>query len=1100
MKHWKTSFACIISCLTLSACADSSDDDGCSYTTPRCNADGTALLTCDVSTGIENAQTCTCVNNKCEDAPKCDYTTPKCNDAGTALLTCTNGEEFSRTCTCKNGACEEEAPKCDYTVPKCNDAGTALLTCTNGEEFSKSCTCKDGKCEVEVPKCDYTVPKCNANGTALLTCTNGVESSQTCTCKDGKCESAPVVEVPKVSGINPTSGKVDTPVSVNGSNLQKTSEVCFGSSCVTPAASDIKDTSVTVKAPAGTGSVSVVAVVDGKRLNAGTFNYLTESENKNEIDWCQLTWVEPSILPDQEVGAYAQVYEEGKTGAGSSHADVVGQVGYIDAGSDQASDILAYTWVDASRNPSFAGDAAAANDEYMADGLILPEGSYRVAYRFSLDGTNWKYCDLDGSNDGFDVAKTGTFTVAAKPVIQKKVDWCRIMNEPTSMASEVGETSDAVYAQAFVDNCTDAVNHCPDLVAQIGYGSPALSSADALADGFTWKDAVINPNFDGSVTPKHDEFMANLSTDKAGTYSVLYRMSVDGKKTWTYCDTSDDVSFTASDAVTWTVSEKELPPDPPAKTIEWCRIQSPASIDVRAGQELPAVYGRVYVPDCTESGKTCPDLKAQLGYGTGTKPEAFTYTDAVQNPDDKALDIGNNDEYMATIDAKKAGDYSYVYRFSLDGENWTYCDYDDVIGFDIKNAGKLTIREDKDTVAWCRIQYPQSQEIVTGNESAPIFGQVLVTGCTEGAKKCEKVTAEVGYGDPAAKSPNGFKYTKAEYNEAMTTTNNDEYMATLAPAEAGEYAVAYRFKTSDDADWTYCDFDDEAGFLMDKAAKITVKDPPDTSLKIEWCKLVSEAEMTAPLGKSVGVYGQAFVQTCTEDEGACEFLKAYIGYGAKGAKTAEDFTFVEATYNKQVGYNDEFGGTIKPTAAGEYDVIYAFSLDGGKTMTYCDTDKQADSPATGKPAKLTVTEPLPEFVRGTDFDCGIDGSQASMDTKVDAVNDIYGQIWIKGCTEGKAEKCPNVVGSHLHYIQTPFLKSEPIATSTKWTLVEAAYDKKVGNNDEYKAGVKFPAGNYSYAYSFDLKHDPSDESETAQRVFCFVNWAYGFGTAVVYEN
>ena len=159
----------------------------CTYEAPKCNADGTALLTC--KDGTETSKACKCVDNACQDENKCNYTGSKCNEAGTALLTCNDGSETSQTCKCVDNACQEE-PECDYTGSKCNDTNTALLTCNNGKETSQTCKCEDNACQEE-PECDYTGSKCNEAKTALLTCNNGKETSQECKCENNACQEEP---------------------------------------------------------------------------------------------------------------------------------------------------------------------------------------------------------------------------------------------------------------------------------------------------------------------------------------------------------------------------------------------------------------------------------------------------------------------------------------------------------------------------------------------------------------------------------------------------------------------------------------------------------------------------------------------------------------------------------------------------------------------------------------------------------------------------------------------------------------------------------------------------------------------------------------------
>lgn len=1286
MKDWKTSFALMASCLMLVSCSSSSEEgqggnDTCSFTGARCSADNTAV--------------------------------EKCVDGELKTDPCTAG--------CSAGICNKvpTGETCDYTGSKCSDDKQNLLSCENGQESSQPCPfgCAENACQ------DEPGPG-----------------------------PGPDVALPRVTGLEPNSGKAGTEVTIKGANLDKATKAFFGAMEV-----DVKSASansVVVVAPQLEGSVTVGVIVDGKRLSAGQFTYLAPSENEAAVDWCQLTYFKPTIKPGEALEAYAQVYEEEKTGVSGSH-ELHAQVGYAKDLS-QAGVPEAYTWLDAKYNDAFSDVAAQTNDEYMTDGTTyLATGKYSIAYRFSLDGMNWTYCDTNGSQDGFSGDQAGIVTVSELPE-PPKVDWCRIVNENTSISAEVDTDTEHVYAQAFVPDCTDYQTHCAQLKAQVGYGTPALSTPSAIADGYVWTDATINTGYDGSGGTKHDEFMAKLHPETAGTYAVVYRMSVDDGATWTYCDTSDDVLFSVTDAMTLTVREKgsAVEPPTPEKTIEWCRVQDPATLSVRAGQSSAAVYGRVYVPGCTGTDKACEGLQAEVGFGSNTAAvDTFTFVSATYN--DKA-NAGNNDEFFASLTPTAAGDYAVVYRFSLDGENWTYCDYDDAHGFKMENAVPMNVY-DKEKILWCRTVLEKNEAFSL--EDTRGYGQVWVENCSEGEKKCESIKAEIGYLKDGVEAQDGV-YWDTIYNEAVIMGNNDEYIGHIK-LPIGNYRIVYRFSVDDGETWTYCDGDADAGFNASNLPRLKVKHPvewcqvymnspvsvakrdvetdmiygqafvagcsdknnaracetleaeigygtgddvsgfkfvnadyikdvgyndefgakltfdevgeykvvyaftmnngqrkycslngskpfdladagvvkvvePSTDApEIKWCRIVSEVPDVMTVGSEYKIYAQAYVEGCTEAGGACEGLTGYVGYGT----SLEDMATVStssATYFKDVGNNDEFVATLKPESAGEHKVAFAFSMDGGKTKTWCTTDTnnpqnlstantvRVNAPEAMKidwcrvqhPQTLTVKQgetseavygqlyvngctdgamkcdavmaqagygrtdqavdtwtwvnavynehatttnndeyaatfnigrdvvdmtygllyrfsldngqtwtlcdfdedpgfdvanaaqltvklgdPVAgePFVRGTDFSCGIDRQFATIPTNKDAETDFFGQIWMPGCTDNG--KCPKVVGAHLHYIQSA-MSHEPILTSTKWTVLDASHnDAYLGaSNDEYMVKQKLPKGHYAYAWSFDLKHDPSDAAEKAQRVFCFVDWQeYGFGTIEVNE-
>jgi hypothetical protein len=92
-----------------------------------------------------------------------------------------------------------------------------------------------------------------------------------------------------------------------------------------------------------------------------------------------------------------------------------------------------------------------------------------------------------------------------------------------------------------------------------------------------------------------------------------------------------------------------------------------------------------------------PLLVAELGYGpAGTDPRfatGWTFLTASYNA---AASIPPEDEYQASFTAPPAGSYVYAFRFSPDGQRWTYCDPDgagagSTFGFEPGTLRPLTV-------------------------------------------------------------------------------------------------------------------------------------------------------------------------------------------------------------------------------------------------------------------------------------------------------------------------------------------------------------------------------------------------------------------------
>jgi hypothetical protein len=87
------------------------------------------------------------------------------------------------------------------------------------------------------------------------------------------------------------------------------------------------------------------------------------------------------------------------------------------------------------------------------------------------------------------------------------------------------------------------------------------------------------------------------------------------------------------------------------------------------------------------------------------------------------------------------------------------------------------------------------------------------------------------------------------------------------------------------------------------------------------------------------VYGQVFEAGVTEAPGPSGTLQAELGYGPYGTDPwTGSWVWVPATFNVQVGNNDEYVGGFTAPTAGTYNYTFRYSIDGGASGTYADVD------------------------------------------------------------------------------------------------------------------------------------------------------------------
>ncbi|HCF60162.1 MAG TPA: hypothetical protein DFS52_19470, partial [Myxococcales bacterium] len=205
------------------------------------------------------------------------------------------------------------------------------------------------------------------------------------------------------------------------------------------------------------------------------------------VDFCNLQWPpDGTVSVGQPFDVYGQVYKAGVTDRQGAGAGIEGELGYGPVDSDGSAD-NAWTWLAA----SFHEDKG-ANDEHLAQ-LAVAEGDYAYAYRFRYQGGAWTYCDLDGSNNGYDPAQQGSLTVRDAP--PPTVDWCRLQLLPGGETMEAGATFTG-YGQVFVDGVTDQAGQGAGVEGELGLGPAGTDGS--MAGGWSWTAARYNLDVDGA--------------------------------------------------------------------------------------------------------------------------------------------------------------------------------------------------------------------------------------------------------------------------------------------------------------------------------------------------------------------------------------------------------------------------------------------------------------------------------------------------------------------------------------------------------------------------------------------------------------------------
>lgn len=125
--------------------------------------------------------------------------------------------------------------------------------------------------------------------------------------------------------------------------------------------------------------------------------------------------------------------------------------------------------------------------------------------------------------------------------------------------------------------------------------------------------------------------------------------------------------------------------------VGWGQVNSPATLSYTMSVfPTDPVLGKVYVAGRTDLAGQGQGISAQVGFGTGTDPTTWTWSDASYSGDEMS-----NDVFSGVMRPTAPGTYSYLYRFRTSPIcDWTYCDR---TGIGTATPGVMTVTPSPDT-------------------------------------------------------------------------------------------------------------------------------------------------------------------------------------------------------------------------------------------------------------------------------------------------------------------------------------------------------------------------------------------------------------------
>jgi len=142
---------------------------------------------------------------------------------------------------------------------------------------------------------------------------------------------------------------------------------------------------------------------------------------------------------------------------------------------------------------------------------------------------------------------------------------------------------------------------------------------------------------------------------------------------------------------------------------------------------------------------------------------------------------------------------------------------------------------------------------------------------------------------------------------------------------------------------------------------------------IGWANLQWPPSITHTISvtnRTDNAYGQVWIDGATNQPGATPGLRAQLGFGPQGTNPATDpgWMWVDASFNKDDGNNDEFVASLLPETTGVFDYTYRYSTTNGRDWFYAVNGPNNSSSPFGQ---LTVNGELNKLANNVSFGHGI---------------------------------------------------------------------------------------------------------------------------------
>lgn len=279
------------------------------------------------------------------------------------------------------------------------------------------------------------------------------------------------------------------------------------------------------------------------------------------------------------------------------------------------------------------------------------------------------------------------------------------------------------------------------------------------------------------------------------------------------------------------------------------------------------------------------------------------------------------------------------------------------------------------TVDFAKIQFPNTTQNIDEGGSLTVSARAYEPGLTTNSGFQSNLKGWIGYSSTNDSPSNpGWTWVPATFNADYG--DDDEYNADLTGLTIGSYYYATRFQIGTGS-FVY---GGTIGLWSNDSVQLIVN--PDV---VNFANIQSPATATITEGAIVTVYAQVFEPGITEGAGQGAGITAEIGYSTSNAAPDNTWTWSTATFNVQVGNNDEYQTNLGTgLAPGTYYYASRFKKASSISGTYAYGGTNGIW-STGKSGVLTVNAlATPVATAGTNV--GSTSFTANWNSVVDAAS------------------------------------------------------------------------------------------------------------------